>query len=449
MSHFSCKQPAQSAKASPLSGSISVPGDKSISHRALMLSALAIGHSTIKGLLEGDDVLATASALRQLGVTIEQKDTIWHVNGVGIGGFTEPDNVLDMGNAGTGSRLLMGLVASAPFNSNFTGDSSLRSRPMGRVIDPLKKMGADFVSRSKGRFPLMVIGNPKLTGITYSLAVPSAQVKSAILLAALSASGQTTIIEPEATRDHTERMLQGMGFPLNIQQQTDGSRIITIQGQVHQPSAWHIEVPGDPSSAAFAIVAATLVPKSDITINKTCLNKTRIGLLTTLIEMGADITISNQTVAGGEEIGDIRVRYHPLHGVVVPAERAPSMIDEYPILAIAAAMAQGETRMEGLEELRVKESDRLSAIAAGLAANGIEHIMLENSLIIRGSNTPPHGGGRVLTHHDHRIAMSFLVLGMITTEPVMIDDMNMIATSFPNFIPLINQLGGAIESQCP
>jgi 3-phosphoshikimate 1-carboxyvinyltransferase len=436
---------AQSSKTRSLHGTTTVPGDKSISHRALMLSSQAIGTSTIEGLLLGEDVMHTAEALRHLGVTITRAtDGRWHVQGVGIGGFTEPDTIIDMGNAGTGARLMMGLVASNPITVFFTGDHSLRSRPMARVTIPLSQMGATITGRQNGRLPLAITGSASPLPIRYTLPVPSAQIKSAILLAGLNTPGNTTVIEPEATRDHTERMLRYFGATVEVTE-NGNQRTITVTGQ---PTlrAQHISVPGDPSSAAFLAVAALIVPGSDMLIESVCVNPLRIGLYTTLREMGGSIEFLNARSVAGEEVADIRVRTSALHGITVPAERAPSMIDEYPILSIAAACASGTMQMEGLAELKAKESDRLSAILAGLAACGITASSSGDDIRVTGCAGSPPGGGHITTHMDHRIAMAFLVLGMASEQPVTIDDDTMIQTSFPGFSALLNRLGAAISN---
>jgi 3-phosphoshikimate 1-carboxyvinyltransferase len=429
--------------SSPLSGTLTVPGDKSISHRALMLASQAIGQTQITGLLEGEDVLATAACLKKMGVNIRKNGDRWIVDGVGVGGLSEPSDVLNMENAGTGARLMMGLLASYPFASFFTGDASLRKRPMGRVTAPLSEMGAQFIAHSGNRLPLVMQGG-NLTPMTYTLPVASAQVKSAVLLAGLNTPGKTTVIEKEPTRDHTERMLRFLGAEIDVTQQADGTHI-TLTGQP-ELTAKDIIVPGDPSSAAFVVVAATLVPGSDVTITNICMNPARTGLFTTLKEMGADITFINERSMAGDNVADIRVKHSPLTGITVPKERAPSMIDEYPILAVAAAFAKDVTKMEGLEELRVKESDRLTAVSNGLTACGVTHEAGENYLYVTGNGgTQAHGGGTVTTHLDHRIAMSFLVMGMRTENPVSIDDGAMIATSFPGFVELMNRLGASIK----
>ena len=420
-----------------------LPGDKSISHRALIFGALAIGETTVRGLLEGEDVLATAAAMRALGAKVSRDaDGLWRIDGAGLGSLLEPEDVIDYGNAGTGVRLCMGLVAGHPIAATFVGDASLSKRPMGRVLDPLRLMGAEAISRAGGRLPLTIRGADTAVPIDYMLPMPSAQVKSAVLLAGLNAPGITTVREPVPVRDHTERMLRGFGAALEIEDDGEGGRIIRLHGQPTL-SPCHVDVPADPSSAAFPMVAALLVPGSDITLEGVMLNETRTGLMMTLMEMGGDITVENRRETGGEEVGDIRVRASALHGVDVPAERAPSMIDEYPVLAAAAAVADGPTRMTGLEELRVKESDRLSAVVAGLRANGVACEEGPESLAVTGGAVP--GGGEVVTHLDHRIAMAFLTLGLVADDPVRIDDASPIATSFPEFLDLMNGLGASIE----
>ncbi|MGE0715316.1 MAG: 3-phosphoshikimate 1-carboxyvinyltransferase [Alphaproteobacteria bacterium] len=436
----------RSSAAGPLSGDIRVPGDKSISHRALMLGSLAIGETVIEGLLEGEDVLRTAAAMRLLGADVMQRaDGTWRVEGAGIGGLVEPAEVLDMGNAGTGARLLMGVVAAHPITAFFTGDASLVRRPMARVMNPLRQMGARFMARSGDRLPLGLAGAVTPMPITYRLPVASAQVKSAIILAGLNTAGRTTVIEPEPTRDHTELMLRHFGATVTVEDGADG-RVVTLTGQP-ELTGRPVLVPGDPSSAAFPIAAALLVEGSDVLIRNVGLNPLRTGLLTTLAEMGAAITVENGRSEAGEPVGDLRVRgTGPLTGVVVPAARAPSMIDEYPILACIAAAARGTTVMEGLAELRVKESDRLTAVADGLAACGARPGVDGDTLTVTGDGRPPRGGGHIVTRLDHRIAMAFLVLGMATAEPVQIDDDEAIGTSFPGFVGLLNGLGGRIAA---
>jgi 3-phosphoshikimate 1-carboxyvinyltransferase len=429
-----------------LHGPVRAPGDKSISHRALMLGALALGETRIDGLLEGEDVLRTAAALRALGADVKHLGKgSWSVRGFGGGGGLEPADVLDLGNSGTSARLLSGILASHRFTSFITGDASLRRRPMRRVIEPLSRMGARFEARDGGRMPLAIIGTDEMVPIDYRLPVASAQVKSAILLAGLNTAGETTVIEPEATRDHTERMLRHFGAEVRLAPADCGGKRITIVGWP-ELTARDIVVPGDPSSAAFAVVAAAIRTGSDITVENVGLNPLRTGLYQTLREMGADIDLQNERDVGGEPVADLRVRGRSLNGVEVPAARAPSMIDEYPILAVAASCAGGTTRMLGLAELRAKESDRLASIAAGLEANGVKFDIGPDSLVVHGTGAPPPGGGLVATHHDHRIAMSFLVLGLAARNPVAIDDGAPIDTSFPGFVELMQSLGAAIEA---
>jgi len=438
---------AAARPAAPLSGAITVPGDKSISHRALMLGALAVGRTEIRGLLEGEDVLATAAALRAMGADItRQADGHWQVDGVGLGGLAEPANVIDLGNSGTAARLLLGILATHPFTAFVSGDASLRSRPMRRVIDPLSRFGAHFLCREGGRLPLAVTGAADPVPQIYRLPVPSAQVKSAVLLAGLNTPGETTVIEPQPTRDHTERMLGHFGARVRIDPDSDGGRRITVEGYPELIAA-PITVPGDPSSAAFPLVAALIVPGSDVTIANVGLNPTRAGLIASLREMGADITLQKQRTEGGEPVADLHVRAGSLKGADIPPERAPSMIDEYPILAVAAACAKGRTVMRGLAELRVKESDRLAAIATGLAACGVRVDVQGDDLIVEGSGNFPAGGARVATQLDHRIAMAFLVLGLAANQPVAIDDSRPIATSFPDFVPLMSRLGAQFTQE--
>ena len=435
--------PVKASPSNGLAGTIRVPGDKSISHRALILGLLSVGETPITGLLEGADVMATARVCRQLGAIIHPDAAgEWRVHGRGIGALREPDDVLDFENSGTGARLMMGMLATHPINAHLTGDASLRHRPMERVIRPLSDMGASIQSR-EGRLPIFLAGARKPVPISYKLPVASSQLKSAILFAALNTPGETEIIEPQLTRDHTERMLAAFGAEIHVEHDR-GARIIRITGQpelVPTP----IVVPGDPSSASFMLVAALLVPGSHVTVQNVLLNPARTGLLTTLQEMGANLSIANEREIGGETVGDITALSSVLTCVEVPPERAPSMIDEYPILAVASSFAQGRSRMNGLAELRVKESDRLSAIAAGLAANGIVARVGEDWLEVEGRGPDGvFGGGAVMTHMDHRIAMAFLVMGLAAKTPVVADDSSMISTSFPNFVDLINGLGGVI-----
>lgn len=440
-------RPLAALASGPLRGRIRIPGDKSISLRALMLGALAIGETVIEGLLEAGDVLSTADALRAFGAAVtRQAPGRWIVNGLGVGGLLEPEDVIDFGNAGTGVRLAMGLTSNQAITVTFTGDASLRRRPMGRILDPLRRMGVQVLARSKDRLPLTLKGPDVALPIDYRVPVASAQVKSAVLLAGLNAPGVTRLVEPVPTRDHTERMLAAFGAAIEIETNGDGERVISLEGQRDlRPQS--VEVPGDPSAAAFPIVAALIVEGSDITVESVLLNPLRNGLLETLIEMGGDITIEKRRTVGGESVGDIRVRASRLRAVNVPAGRAPSMIDEYPILAVAASFAEGRTVMEGLGELRVKESDRIAAVAAGLAANGIASEEGPESLAVTGGTSA--GGGRVTTHLDHRIAMSFLVLGLAAADRVMIDDAAPIATSFPEFRDLMTGLGARFEELEP
>ena len=420
----------------PLTGRIRVPGDKSISHRSLMFGALAVGRSRISGLLEGEDVLATAAALRAMGAVIEKDGDDWIVDGVGIGTLLQPDQALDMGNSGTSTRLLMGLVASHGITTSFVGDASLSKRPMGRVIDPLSMMGASFTPSPGGRLPLMMEGMQPAVPITYRLPVASAQVKSAVLLAGLNTPGTTTVIEPIPTRDHTERMLRGFGVDVQVDQR-DGERVISITGPCDLTPC-DITVPGDPSSAAFFAVAASIVPGSDLTIENVGLNPTRNGIFQVLGQMGASIDYMDEREVGGEAVADLRVRYAPLKGVEVDPDIAPRMIDEFPVLFVAAALAEGTTITSGLEELRVKESDRLAAMSAGLSLLGADVEEREDGLVIHGSGgIPLRGGGPVATHLDHRIAMSMAIAGHASRDGVEIDSAEPIATSFPNFNDLL------------
>lgn len=442
-------QPLISRRSGPLAGRCQVPGDKSISHRALILGAVSIGETLISGLLEADDVVATAVALRSLGAEIERQEGTgaWLVHGRGVGGLTEAHRVLDLGNSGTGVRLLMGLVASHDFATFFTGDESLCRRPMQRVVTPLLETGAAIWSRSGGRLPLLVRGCGAAVPITYTLPVASAQVKSAVILAGLNVAGETTVIEPTPTRDHSERLLRHFGADIQVVEATGGGRHISIVGQPELRGR-PVQVPGDVSSAAFPLVAATIVPGSRLMLPRIGINPLRTGLLQTLTEMGADIGFENITELGGEPVADIVVAFRPLRGITVPAERAPAMIDEYPILAIAAACADGVTRMQGLGELKVKESDRLSSMARGLADAGVEVAVGDDWLEVLGRGSPA-GGCRVATAFDHRIAMAFLVLGLVSNQPVVIDDATAIATSFPGFAPLLNSLGADIAAATP
>jgi 3-phosphoshikimate 1-carboxyvinyltransferase len=410
-----------------------------------MLGALAVGRTEIHGLLEGEDVLMTARAMGALGAHTERRpDGSWLVEGRGIGGLAEPAEVLDLGNAGTGARLLMGLLASHPLTAFLTGDRSLRGRPMARVATPLRQMGAQIVSRNGCRLPLAITGAKEPLPITYKLPVASAQVKSAVLLAGLNTPGETSVIEPEATRDHTELMLRHFGVQVRVEM-TDQGRRSTVVGQP-EIAGRPIRVPSDPSSAAFPLVAAASLPGSDVTLGAVGVNAHRIGLIETLREMGAEITVSNRREEAGEPVADLRVRGSRLKAVEVPASRAPSMIDEYPILSVAAALARGKTVMHGLAELRVKESDRLGAIANGLRACGVEVEDGPDHLVVHGGAGRPRGGATIAANLDHRIAMAFLVLGMVAEKPVGVDDGSPIETSFPGFVELMNGLGGKIAA---
>jgi len=439
--HAALPSPMRFSAPGPLTGTARVPGDKSISHRAVMLSALAVGESVIEGLLEGEDVLATAAAMRAMGAEVERgADGRWRVHGVGVGGLLQPETALDMGNSGTSTRLLMGLVASHPITATFVGDASLSRRPMNRVIDPLSQMGAEFTASPGGRLPLTLRGLCPAVPIDYRLPVASAQVKSAVLLAGLNTPGITRVIEPVATRDHSERMLRGFGASLETHQ-ADGATVIEIRGEIDLKPQ-HIVVPGDPSSAAFPIVAALLVPGSRVTIANVGLNPTRAGLFETLRAMGGDIRFVNPREAGGEPVADIAVAHSALRGIEVPPQIAPSMIDEFPILFVAAALAEGRTVARGLEELRVKESDRIATMAEGLRAIGARVEELEDGLVIDGTGGAPlPGGATIAARLDHRIAMSFAVAGLVAREAVTIDDMAPVATSFPAFAALMAGLG--------
>jgi 3-phosphoshikimate 1-carboxyvinyltransferase len=419
-----------------------VPGDKSISHRALILGALTVGETAITGLLEGEDVINTGKAMRALGATVERTgEGAWTVRGVGVAGFATPAAALYFGNSGTGCRLLMGAVAGCPIEAVFDGDASLRTRPMRRILDPLEKMGARTKDGAEGgRLPVTVIGARDPMPIEYEAPVPSAQLKSAVLLAGLAAPGATTVIEKEATRDHTEKMLKHFGAHIRTTAFGEHGRRITLQGQPELEAA-PVVVPADPSSAAFPLVAALITPGSDIILDGVMMNPLRTGLLTTLKEMGAVFEILAERDEGGEDVADLRVKAGAMKGVDVPPERAPSMIDEYPILAVAAAFAEGTTRMCGLKELRVKESDRLELTAAMLRGNGVEVEIVEDDLIVHGKGRAP-GGGVVATHMDHRLAMSALMMGLGSEQPVGVDDAAFIATSFTGFIELMRSLGG-------
>ncbi len=448
MSHGQSPRPATARKSSDLKGTVRIPGDKSISHRSFMFGGLASGETRITGLLEGEDVINTGKAMQAMGARIRKEGDTWIINGVGNGALLAPEAPLDFGNAGTGCRLTMGLVGVYDFDSTFIGDASLSKRPMGRVLDPLRQMGVQVKSAEGDRLPVTLHGPQTPNPITYRVPMASAQVKSAVLLAGLNTPGITTVIEPVMTRDHTEKMLQGFGADLSVETDPQGVRTIRLEGR-GKLTGQVIDVPGDPSSTSFPLVAALIVPGSDITILNVLMNPTRTGLILTLQEMGADIEVMNKRLAGGEDVADLRVRYSELKGVTVPEERAPSMIDEYPVLAVTAAFAEGATVMHGLDELRVKESDRLSAVADGLKLNGVDCDEGEASLVVRGR---PGGKGlgnasgeTVRTHLDHRIAMSFLVMGLASEHPVTVDDATMIATSFPEFMGLMTGLGAKIE----
>lgn len=442
--HSASPRPVSFAPQGPLRGTVRVPGDKSISHRSIMLSALAIGESKITGLLEGEDVMATAAAMRAMGASVERTgEGAWSVHGVGVGGLLQPQGALDMGNSGTSTRLLMGLVASHAITATFVGDASLSKRPMGRVIDPLGLMGADFTASPGGTLPLMVRGLVPAVPISYRLPVASAQVKSAILLAGLNAPGITTVIEPVPTRDHSERMLAGFGAELSVETDADGARHIRITGEAElKPQI--IEVPGDPSSAAFPVVAALITPGSEVTVTNVGMNPTRAGIFKMLEAMGADLAYSKERFVGGEPVADITARHSTLTGIEVPPDMAPSMIDEFPIFFVAAAIAQGKTSTSGLDELRVKESDRLALMASGLARLGVQLTESEDGLAIEGSGGEPLSGGNsaptIAAELDHRIAMSFAIAGLNTKGGLTIDDMSPVATSFPIFETMLSGL---------
>lgn len=441
--HSAVPRPATFQHSGPLRGTIKVPGDKSVSHRAIMLSALAVGESCISGLLEGEDVLATAAAMRAMGAKIERTgEGSWTVHGVGVGGLMQPSAALDMGNSGTSTRLLMGLVSSHRISATFIGDASLSRRPMGRVIDPLSLMGAEFNASPGGTLPLMVRGLVPAIPIQYRLPVASAQVKSAVLLAGLNTPGITEVIEPIPTRDHSERMLRGFGANLSVELANDGVRHIHLMGEAElRPQ--NIEVPGDPSSAAFPIVAALITPGSEVTVTHVGMNPTRNGIYKMLEAMGASLSYSNEREVGGEPVADITARHSILHGIEVPPEVAPSMIDEFPIFFVAASVAQGRTTTSGLDELRVKESDRLELMASGLQAIGSSVTETEDGLLIDGSGGEPlEGGTAIRSALDHRIAMSFAVAGQHCYKGVIVDDVTPIATSFPSFESMLMMLKG-------
>lgn len=444
MSSHGPATPMSAHKSSGLSGEAHVPGDKSISHRSLIFGAMAVGETRVTGLLEGQDVLDTAKAMRSFGADVEKQGDTWIVQGVGVGGFAEPDHVIDCGNSGTGVRLIMGAMATCPIAATFTGDASLNKRPMARVTDPLALFGARSYGRSGGRLPMTIIGAENPVPVTYTTPVPSAQVKSAVLLAGLNAPGQTVVIEREATRDHSERMLAGFGAQI-VTEDTDEGHVITLTGQPElKPQT--IIVPRDPSSAAFPVCAALITEGSDVLVPNIGLNPTRAGLFYTLQDMGADLTFENMREEGGEPVADLRAKYSPdLKGIEVPAERAASMIDEYPVLSVVAAFAEGKTYMPGVKELRVKESDRIDAMATGLRAAGVDVDEGEDWWTVHGRGFGDVAGGvTVKTHLDHRIAMSFLVMGFATNAPMTVDDSGPISTSFPIFENLMTQLGAKL-----
>ncbi len=438
--------PMRSSPSGPLTGVAQVPGDKSISHRSLILGALAVGETKISGLLEGEDVLDTARAMRAFGAEVtDHGEGNWSVFGVGVGGFAEPDQVIDCGNSGTGVRLIMGAMATCPITATFTGDASLNSRPMARVTDPLALFGTRTVGRARGRLPMTIVGAENPVPVNYKVPVPSAQVKSAVLFAGLNTPGKTVVVEKEATRDHTERMLAGFGATITTEE-TNAGRVITLTGQPELKSQT-IAVPRDPSSAAFPVCAALIVPGSDVLVPGIGLNPTRIGLFTTLREMGADLTYENERTEGGEPVADLRARYSPnMKGIEVPPHRAASMIDEYPVLSVVASHATGQTMMAGVKELRVKESDRIEAMASGLRACGVT---VEDgpdwwAVTGMGPGGMP-GGATCVSHLDHRIAMSFMIAGMASQNPISLDDGTPIATSFPIFEPLMADLGAQLD----
>ena len=444
--HGSALKPMSAARSRGLTGRLRVPGDKSISHRSLLIGAMTVGRTEITGLLEGEDVIATAKAVRAMGATVERHDGgNWSVNGLGVGTLLPPRDVLDFGNAGTGSRLAMGVVAGHPFEAVFDGDASLRKRPMRRILDPLMQMGAETVEQAEGgRLPLRLRGAREVIPITYETPVASAQIKSAVLLCGLCADGETTVIEKEATRDHTERMLAHFGAKISSEQHGEHGRKVKLRGRP-ELKPQKIVVPADISSAAFPMVAALIVPGSDIVLENVLLNPLRAGLVETLREMGANIEELNRRDEAGEIIADLRVRTSSLKGVDVPAARAPSMIDEYIVLAVAASFAKGDTRMRGLSELRVKESDRLAATADGLRANGVDCETLGDDLLVGGRGHAAPGGGVVKTHMDHRLAMAFLMMGLASDKLVQVDDGTFIATSFPDFTGNMRRLGAEIS----
>ena len=439
MSHAPAK-PMSSRRSGALKGTASIPGDKSISHRALILGAMAVGRTHVTGLLEGQDVLDTAKAMQAFGATVARLGRgEWTIDGVGVGGFAEPEGVIDCGNSGTGVRLIMGAMATTPITATFTGDASLSRRPMRRITDPLALFGAEITTREGGLLPVTIKGTEDPLPVRYQTPVASAQIKSAVLLAGVNAPGQTVVIEKEPTRDHSERMLAGFGATITTQI-TDEGRVITLTGRP-ELRGQTVAVPRDPSSAAFPVAAALIVPGAEVRVPGISRNPTRDGLYVTLAEMGADLTWENDREEGGEPVADLIVRHSKLHGVNVPADRAASMIDEFPILSVIAAMAEGTTVMNGVAELRVKESDRIDAMAQGLRANGVEVDETRDSMTVRGKGRIPGGAGPVATHLDHRIAMSFLVAGLAADAEIRVDDGAAIATSFPDFVPLMTALG--------
>ncbi len=446
--HNANSAPLRARRAAPLTGTAQIPGDKSISQRALILGAVADGETRITGLLESGDVHSTAGALRGFGATLTQEGPgRWRVLGTGVGNWKSPAAELDFGNSGTGSRLVMGAMATTPITAIFTGDASLRSRPMARVVAPLKAFGITYEGQGeKALMPLTLHGAKDAKAVTTHVATASAQVKSALLLAALNAQGTSRISQDALTRDHSEKMLAAFGARITVSPRAEGGEVITVEGPA-KLTGCSVEVPRDPSSAAFALVAALIVPGSEVELPAVLLNPRRTGLIQTLLEMGARIEVRNRRTSGGEEIGDLVVRHSELKGVDVPAERAPSMIDEYPILAIAAAFATGKTTMRGLEELRVKESNRLEAVALGLMLNGVRYEIEGDDLVVEGMGPDGvPGGGTVPTHMDHRIAMSFLTMGLASQKPVTVDDVTMIATSFPEYQDLMKGLGAVMEA---
>lgn len=445
MVHSAARRPLAARAAGPLRGLARVPGDKSISHRALILGALAVGETRISGLLEAEDVLNTAEAVRAFGAAAVRVGAgAWHVHGVGVGGLAEPSAALDFGNSGTGARLVMGMMATTPIAAMFTGDASLRRRPMGRVLEPLALFGAEATAREGGLMPLVLRGARDPMPVEHRIGVASAQVKSALLLAALNAPGRSRISQSVLTRDHTEKMLAAFGADIAVEPLSGGGEAVTVMGEAELRPA-QVDVPRDPSSAAFPLMAALLVRGSEVSLPSILLNPRRIGLLYALREMGAKVEVTNRRQSGGEEIGDLTVHASALKGIEVPPELAPSMIDEYPILAIAAAFAEGKTAMRGIEELRVKESDRLAAMAAGLRAIGVTVEELPDGLVVEGRGGNVSGVATVATHMDHRIAMSFLVAGLAARAPIAVDDASMIATSFPEFEHLMQGLGAQFE----